>query len=167
MARAMSVEEYLDRHHVAHEMLSHGRTGSSLETARVAHVPPERVAKGVLLTADGQYVLAVTRADCQLDLDELERQLQTPVGLATRNDIQSVFADCEDGAVPPLGPAYGLETIWDEELAREPDLYFELGDHTHLVHMRTHDYLTLLGDRHHAAFSERPDAAGASLWTSK
>jgi Ala-tRNA(Pro) deacylase len=167
MARAMSVEDFLDRHHVAHELVSHEWTGSSLETARAAHLSPERIAKGVLLNADGKYVLAVTRADCQLDLDELTRQLQMPVALATRNDIEAVFDDCAEGAVPPLGPAYGLETVWDDELAKEPDLYFELGDHMHLVHVRTRDYLALLGDRHHASFSERPEGAHASLWTSK
>jgi prolyl-tRNA editing enzyme YbaK/EbsC (Cys-tRNA(Pro) deacylase) len=86
MDYANTVGDFLERHHVAHEVVSHARTGSSLESARVAQVPPERVAKGVLLHANGKYLLAVTRADCHLDLDELRRQLQLSVELATPED---------------------------------------------------------------------------------
>jgi Ala-tRNA(Pro) deacylase len=166
MAHAAIVENFLERHHLAHEIVSHAHTGSSLESARAAQIPPERVAKGVLLNADGKYVLAVTRADCHLDLGELRRQLQARVGLATREDLESVFEDCELGAVPPLGPAYGIESIWDQKLSAEPELYFELGDHKHLVHVRTRDYLALLDNERHGSFSEPADAAHPSLWAS-
>ena len=108
----------------------------------------------MLLNADGRYLLAVTRADCYLDLDALRRQLQVPVELAPREDVESVFDDCARGAVPPLGPAYGIESIWDEQLMNEPDLYFELGDHKHLVHVRTRDYLALLENERHGSFGE-------------
>jgi Ala-tRNA(Pro) deacylase len=114
----------------------------------------------VLLNVDGKYLLAVTRADCHLDLDELRRQLQVSVELATREDLESVFDDCALGAVPPLGPAYGIGSVWDEELMKEPDLYFELGDHRHLVHVRTQDYLALLDNDRHGLFSEPMTAAG-------
>jgi Ala-tRNA(Pro) deacylase len=163
MAHAMTVGDFLERHHLAHELVLHARTGSSLESARAARIPPERVAKGVLLNADGRYLLAVTRADCYLDLDELRRQLQVSVELAPREDLESVFDDCALGAVPPLGPAYGIESIWDEQLMNEPDLYFELGDHRHLVHVRTRDYLALLDNERHGSFSERR-TTGFGLW---
>lgn len=163
MANEMMVEEFLERHHLAHELVSHEPTGSSLESARAAHVPPERVAKGVLLNADGKYLLAVTRADCNLDLDQLRRQLRVPVELATPAELESVFDDCALGAVPALGPAYGIESVWDEQLMQTPELYFELGDHRHLVHVRTRDYLTLLANERHGSFSE-PITAGLGLW---
>lgn len=163
MAYAMTVAEFLERHHLPHELVSHTRSSNSLESARAAHVPAERVAKGVLLTADGKYLLAVTRADCHLDLDELRRQLQVSVELATREDLESVFDDCARGAVPPLGPAYGIESVWDEDLMKEPELYFEFGDHTHLVHVRTPDYLALLDNERHGSFSE-PIAQKLDLW---
>lgn len=164
MVYAMTVENFLQRHHLAHELVSHVPTGSSIDSARAARVPPERVAKGVLLNANGRYLLAVTRADCNIDLDELRRQLQVSVELAAEEDLENVFDDCARGAVPPLGPAYGIETVWDEELMNEPDLYFELGDHTHLVHVRTRDYLALLDNDRHGSFSERRIGSNFGLW---
>jgi Ala-tRNA(Pro) deacylase len=83
--------------------------------------------------------------------------------LATREDVEGVFDDCDLGAVPPLGPAYGIESVWDEQLMKEPDLYFELGDHRHLVHVRTQDYLALLENERHGSFSE-PMATSLGLW---
>ena len=163
MAYATTVEDFLERHHLSHELVEHAPTGSSLESARVAHIPPQQIAKGVLLNADGKYLLAVTRADCYLDLDELRRQLQLSVELAPTEDVESVFEDCALGAVPPLGPAYGIESVWDEQLMSEPDLYFEFGDHRHLVHVRTGDYLALLQSERHGSFSE-PMLSNMGLW---
>lgn len=159
MAYAMTVEDFLGRHHLPYEIVSHTPTDSSVDSARAAHIPPERVAKGVLLNAEGKYVLAVTRADCHLNLGRLRQQLQAQVGLATREDLERVFDDCVLGAVPPLGSAYGIESIWDDSLVKEPDLYFELGDHTHLVHMSTRDFLALLGNERHGSFSQPAGAA--------
>lgn len=105
----------------------------------------------MLLNAAGKYLLAVTRADCHLNGSELRRQLQVSVELAGREDLESVFDDCALGAVPPLGPAYGIESIWDEELTQEPDLYFEFGDYRHLVHVRTRDYLAPLDNERHGS----------------
>lgn len=164
MAYAMTVENFLGRHHLPYEMVSHAPTDSSLDSARAAHVPPERVAKGVLLNAHGKYVLAVTRADCHLNLGELRRELQADVELATREDLEKVFDDCVLGAVPPLGPAYGIESIWDDELVNAPDLYFELGDHAHLVHMSTRDFLALLGNERHGSISDPAAASHSGLW---
>ncbi len=165
MTHVTVVEDFLARHHLPHEVVSHEPTVSSLDSAQAAKIPPERVAKGILLNAGGNYVLAVTRADRHLNLGALKQQLQAPVGLATREELDEVFDDCVLGAVPPLGPAYGIESIWDDELAKEPDLYFELGDHAHLVHVRTRDYLALLGDERHGSFgSEHRSAVYPSLW---
>jgi hypothetical protein len=41
MAQATTVENFLEQHHLAHELVLHARTGSSLESARAAHIAPE------------------------------------------------------------------------------------------------------------------------------
>lgn len=164
MAVAMTVEDFLGRHHLSYQKVAHPPTGNSMDSARAAHVPPARLVKGVLLNADGKYVLALTRADCHLNLPELKRQLQADVGLATDDDLEKVFDDCVRGAVPPLGPAYGIESIWDDNLAKAPDLYFELGDHAHLVHMNTRDFLSLLANQRHGSFSDPPGAPRPFPW---
>jgi Ala-tRNA(Pro) deacylase len=136
VAHAMTVADFLERHHLAHEIVSHAPTGSS-------SIPPRRLifrrSELRRRAAECGWEICARRDSRQLPsrLDELRRQLQAKVKLATREDLESVFDDCVLGAVPPLGPAFGIGSIWNEKLTEEPDLYFELGDHTHLVHVRT------------------------------
>ncbi len=44
-----------------------------------------------------------------------------------------LFGDCEPGAVPALGDAYGIQVIWDDDLKYTSDIYIEAGDHEHLI----------------------------------
>ena len=45
------------------------------------------------------------------------------------------FTDCAHGAVPAIGECYGLDVIVDETIDKQPEIYFEGGDHTTLVRM--------------------------------
>ena len=47
----------------------------------------------------------------------------------------ALFPDCENGAVPAVGAAYGLSSIIDDSLDDVDDIYFEGGDHKTLVHI--------------------------------
>jgi Ala-tRNA(Pro) deacylase len=76
-----------------------------------------------------------------------------PVRLATEAELKEMFADCSAGAVPPLGGAYGMETIWDDCLMERSEVYFEAGDHETLVHMKTPDFVKLMEGAHHMPFS--------------
>jgi Ala-tRNA(Pro) deacylase len=124
-----------------------------MESAQLAHVPGDRIAKSVVLEDERGYLLAVLPASCRVDLGELHRQTRRNLGLATEYELGALFEDCEPGAVPPLGPAYDLETIVDETLAEQPDIYFEAGDHEQLVHVSAEAFETLLGEAQHTDFS--------------
>jgi Ala-tRNA(Pro) deacylase len=53
-----------------------------------------------------------------------------------------------------MGPAYGLETVVDDVLAEQPDIYFEGGDHEQLIHVSAEAFHALLGERvRHGQFS--------------
>ena len=82
-----------------------------------------------------------------MNLGELHRQLNRNLGLATESELGGLFSDCEVGALPAMGPAYGLETVVDDELAEQPDIYFEAGDHEQLIHVSAEAFHTLMGDR--------------------
>ncbi len=53
--------------------------------------------------------------------------------LAAETEIGDIFKDCDFGAVPPVGDAYGVEVILEEGLADAPEVYFEGGDHRTLI----------------------------------
>jgi Ala-tRNA(Pro) deacylase len=55
--------------------------------------------------------------------------------------------------VPALGAAYGMETLLDDSLAAQDDVYIEGGDHESLIHLSGESFRTLLGQARHGDFS--------------
>ena len=47
MGIALTLQEYLDDHHVPYDVMLHKRTHCAFDTARATHVPGERIAKAV------------------------------------------------------------------------------------------------------------------------
>jgi len=150
-----SVESYLVRQSVRYDVIPHAHTADSAHTAQAAHVPGDRLAKSVLLEDDGDYVLVVIPSTHRVDLGAVRRFLGRDLGLATEREIANLFGDCEPGAVPPLGPAFGLEAIVDERLWELDDVYFESGDHRGVVHVTGHDFQRLMADLPRGRFSHR------------
>ena len=154
MAIASTVSDYLAEHDVAYDVLTHPHTATSGETAEASHVPGARLAKSVILEDDMGYLMVVLPSNRSVNMSELHRQLNRNLGLAAENELVSLFRDCEIGALPAMGPAYGLETVVDDELAEQPDIYFEAGDHEQLIHVSGEVFHTLMGDRiRHGQFS--------------
>ncbi|VAW74417.1 hypothetical protein MNBD_GAMMA15-1371 [hydrothermal vent metagenome] len=155
MTMASRVANYLVEQDVDFDLIDHPHSATSMESAQLAHVPGSRIAKSVVLEDERGYLLAVLPASCRVDLGELHRQTQRNLGLATEYELGALFEDCEPGAVPPLGPAYDIETIIDDTLAEQPDIYFEAGDHEQLVHVSSETFESLLGEARHTDFSRR------------
>lgn len=146
MAIATTVSDYLAQHDVAYDVLTHPHTASSGESAHASHIPGTRVAKSVVLEDEQGYLMVVLSSSRRVDLGELHRQLHRNLGLATESELASLFADCEIGALPALGPAYQMETVVDSSIAEQPDIYFEAGDHEQLIHVNAETFQSLLGD---------------------
>lgn len=154
MAIAITLHEFLDSHHLPYDAMRHSHTRSTLETAQAAHRPPDQVAKSLLLKDGDRYLLAVLPADRRVHFGRLHKLIDRPVGLATEDEVAEVFADCEVGAIPPTGLLYGIDTLVDDSLLDQADIYFEAGDHEQLIHMSQKDFRNLLGDAMKAHFSD-------------
>lgn len=154
MSMSFSVERYLRDAPAHYDLLSHPHAATSLQCARKGRVPGESLAKAVVLEDEAHhYVMAVLPATHKVQFELLHEGTGRSMYLADEQDLEKIFADCEAGAVPPLGVAYGLETFWDDGLLESGDLYFEAGDHETLIHMKTSDFIRLLGDADHMRFS--------------
>lgn len=154
MAISATVVSYLKTQHVPYDVVMHSPTRTSLRSADAAHIPPESMAKGVLLEDDQGYVMAVVPASYHINLGALRHQLGRNVGLATEKEIAKLFGDCELGAIPPIGEAYGIETVCDDSLMMMSDIYFEAGDHEELIHITRDQFMRLMGMAKRGHFSQ-------------
>lgn len=140
-----SITRFLGQRSVPYETITHRHTMTSNQTAFSAHVPRNRVAKAVLFGDDEHYILAIVPASGRVDTDALSELVGArEVALAGEDEIAMMFPDCELGALPAVGTAYGIETVVDASLLVQPDVYFEGGDHEHLVHVSGADFRKLM-----------------------
>ena len=144
MSIPATLVEYLDGAGVDYRIVTHPHSKSSMRTAEVAHVSGEHVAKGVLLKDADGYVLAVLPATYSVMLSSVQELLRRPLETAPETDLKVVFSDCEFGAVPVLGVAYQLDTIVEESLRSQAEIYFEAGDHEELIAVSGTDFELLL-----------------------
>jgi Ala-tRNA(Pro) deacylase len=158
MGIATTVRDYLDEAGVNYELVHHEYTPNTRRAAEAARVPPDQVAKPVMLEDENGYLMAVVPASRRVELQSLERQLGRRLVLATESELHDLFSDCSKGAVPAVGQAYGVDVVWDDSLASCPDIYFEAGDHTDLVHMSGKEFTFLMGRKPHGRIS-RPEGA--------
>jgi len=157
MEAAMSIptrlSSYLDQRAAHYEICAHEPSSTSVETARSAHIQPQELAKSVIVEDDAGCVMAVVPADRNVSLGQLSRMLdRKQLRLADEARIASLFADCERGAVPALGMAWGIETIVDDELEAQPVVYIEAGDHERLLRLSHDQFHELMQGARHGRF---------------
>ena len=163
MAIARTLTKYLKDRGVDYRLIEHAHTPTAEASAHAAHLPAHQVAKAVVLRDDGGYVLGVLPANHTLEIgwvnDELGRQLE----MASEDEFKKLFGDCETGAVPALGDAYGIQVVWDDELAHAADVYIEAGDHEHLIWLERRDFRKLMSGLPHTIIS-KDENVGSWRW---
>lgn len=143
MQVAKTLQHSLQQAHCEFDLIAHPHSATSLETARLAGIPPSRIAKSIVLDdRHGHYLMAVVPASQQLDLDKVRGTEQWR--LTDESTIAALFKDCEPGAVPALSEPYGMDMLVDPMLTEQPDIYLEAGDHQNLVHMRMDQFRKLV-----------------------
>jgi Ala-tRNA(Pro) deacylase len=153
MAVAETVQHYLEQHSVEYDLVLHPHTESSHGTAEAAHISEDHIAKAVIVKDSAGYAMVVVPASNWVDVDHLRKELNRDFHLASEDELAKLFSDCEAGAIPPLGLAYGVETFLDQALTSLANVYFEAGDHEQLVHTTGDDFRTLLGGVRHGYYS--------------
>ncbi len=144
MTLAASVVRVLIDHGTEYELVPHSKSLSSTQSALSAHVAEDHIAKGVLLKDRKGYVLVVVPASEWVDLRRINAEMGRDLNMAPESAVDRLFSDCAPGAIPPLGEAYGLEMALDDSLTHLSSIYFEGGDHEHLVRLDGEQFNTLM-----------------------
>lgn len=153
MSTAMTLSRFLKEHHVECDPMIHPHTATSWESAMAANVEPDCVAKAVMLGDERGLMMAVVPASHQVKMKQLRKATGRHLHFVSEDEFAAMFPDCEVGAIPAVGQAYGMETVWDDCLAEQSDIYFEAGDHECLMHVRTRDFVDMMRDSRHGRIS--------------
>lgn len=149
---------FLDERGVCYDTLSHLHSYNSVSSANSARISPHQLAKAVVLEDhQGRRMIAVLPTDSKLSLQQLNRRYQATFHFLPEKQVYSLFCDCENGAIPPVGEAYHLNAIYEDSLLAQSDVYLEAGDHQTLVHLTQKEFVKFVANNQHASFSRQPD----------
>jgi Ala-tRNA(Pro) deacylase len=160
---------------VPYQELHHRLVFTAQEVAQSEHVSGHRLAKVVIVLADGRPVELVVPASRRVVL-ELVRELLgvADTRLASETEISRVFTGCEPGAIPPLRHWHGVLVLMDVSMACTGDLVFQAGTHEDVIRLKFQDWFGLVGPlvgsftlpesaSHRSDFADREDV-GFEEW---
>lgn len=153
MALASTLQQYLADKGARYDVVQHEPAFSASRAAQASHVTGKAMAKAVVLKDAQGFLLAVLPTSRRIRFDALADLLHRKLELASEEEAAALFADCEVGAVPALGDAYHVPVVMDESLTTQPEIYFEGGDHSCLLHMSEAQFEGLMANAVRGRFS--------------
>jgi Ala-tRNA(Pro) deacylase len=134
------VTDHLAKRGITFEPIAHTRTFTSIEEARALGVAADEVVKTVAITTAHGHALAVIPASRRLDMRLVRRVVgDQHARLASEEELQSHFAECELGALPPLGSLLNASTYVDPAVVQHDMVVFAAGSQTESVKARTQE----------------------------
>jgi len=141
MSLSPSILEFLRQADVRYTAFPHPRAYTAKQEAAAAAVPLQNWAKVVTCFADGEPLQAVVPADCDVDIERLARVIGVPhIRMATEDELDWLYPDCETGAMPPFGPLYRQLVYVDEYLTHDDAIAFNGGTFANALAMRFADF---------------------------
>jgi len=146
MTLTSQIEEELERAGIDFDLIEHRHTETAGDEARAIGVPPDDVAKTIVLSSGESYVRAVVPASERLDLRKARLLLgDKNARLASEEELVFAYPMYELGAVPPFGVPAGDRVLLDRRLAQHDSVVFEAGSHDESVRLKTVDLIRLSG----------------------
>jgi len=139
------LREFLDSHNIRYLIFSHSVAYTAQGIAALTHISGKELAKTVIVRIDGDLAMAVVPAYRHVDLSLLKRAVGAQrVELASEQEFNDKFPDCEAGAMPPFGNLYGMAVYADESLTSIREITFNAGTHRDLMRMDWADLVRLV-----------------------
>ncbi len=161
MATPLWIRKMLERRGIAFEELHHAEVYTAQEVAQREHVSGHRLAKVVVVMADGRPVELVLPASRHVNLDRVRTVLHAhDIRLASEAEMEKFFTGCEVGAIPALRHWKDVDVLMDRSLQVEGDILFQAGTHADAVRLNFRDWYEMVNPQV-ATFGEPAEAAHA------
>jgi len=136
---------FLDEKDVDYKIIKHPEAISAQERAASMHIPGKEMAKVVILKGDDKFFMSVLPASYIIVMDVLRKVLnEKNLRLATEEEFENLFPDCEVGAMPPFGNLYNVDVYMDKTLSQNEEIVFLAGSHMESIRIKYNNYVALV-----------------------
>jgi len=136
MATPMWIRKMLELRGIPFEEMHHPEAYTAQEVAQREHFSGHRVAKVVVVMADGRPVELILPASRCVNLDRVRTVLQAhEIRLATEEEMEKFFNECQLGAIPALRHWKDVGVLMDRSLNVEGDILFQAGTNADAIRL--------------------------------
>lgn len=143
MSTSITVRRYLDRQDVRYATIPFSGPCEDVFRDGTDMLPASKIAKAIILKDVRGLIMAVLPGPNELNVDILNRQLHRNLQKADLADFKGIFNDCADHVFPPLGEAYGFETIIDDDLLDLDLIFMVSGNNNEFIRISGYDFQLL------------------------
>jgi len=160
MATATWIKNELEQRGIAFKEIPHREVFTSQEVAQSEHISGHRLAKVVVIIADGCPIELVVPASRRVVLEKAQQMLGCDqVRLASEAELDQIFNDVDTGALPALRHWQGVEVIMDESMRVNGEITLLGGTHRDTVRLAFSDWYNMVQPRV-GSFTELDSLAG-------
>lgn len=139
------LKDYLKANKVNFTSYHHNPFYSAQELAKYLDHPLREVASTYLVKVNGDVIIIVIPACCEIDIDKLKQILsKEKVSFPSEGIQEAYLPDCEADALPPFGNLYGLKVYIDPSFRDDDEIVFFAGSFTNSIKMKFSDYERLV-----------------------
>lgn len=161
MALAARLEQYLTRKGIPYIDLPIDRADNLDETVSLSGRPLSRFVQATLLIDVSGAVMAVHPMDTSLDVEAIQNLTRRRLQPLTARQASRLFADCDPGFIPPIGGAYNLPVLVDEEVPRAGTVLLSGGTAHGVLEMNGRDLERALAGAREVRMVLRGQGAGS------
>ena len=145
MSVAPTVTRYFDQQQIPYKVHDVVSIDTLMGIAQKMGIPPSSLVYATVLNDRFGVILVVIAAHRVVDHEKLSSLMGRKLVPASSSQVLSAFRDTDGVFVPPLGEAYGIRTIMDDEIVDNDMIYMVTGDARHIIQIRTKDFICLQG----------------------
>lgn len=156
------LKRFLDENGVGYDVMHHDPAFTAQELSARMHISGYEFVKVVVVKMDGVFALAALPAPLRVNFRALARVAGVrKVTLASEQEFQQLFSDCELGAMPPFGNLYSMLTFAEQDVSLNENIVINAGTHAEAIRLRYADFSRLARPRL-GRFGEPPSAEVAA-----
>jgi Ala-tRNA(Pro) deacylase len=142
------LKRFLDDNGVGYDVMHHDPAFTAQELSARMHISGYEFVKVVVVKLDGNFALAALPAPLRVNFKSLAQAAGVKkVSLASEQEFQQLFPDCELGAMPPFGNLYNLPTYVEQDVSLSENIVVNAGTHAEAIRLRYADFSRLVRPR--------------------
>ncbi|OHY79974.1 HDOD domain-containing protein [Marinobacter sp. AC-23] len=135
MALAVRLERFLNQQGIAYKELPITKAASLDEAVSALGQPRGDVIKATLLIDISGILMVVQRYDSTLDTEALLQMTGRHLQPLTERQAVRLFGDCDPGFTPPIGNAYDMSVLLDDDVTQAERVLFSSGTNHSFIEM--------------------------------